>query len=168
MSRTNQDWEQRRLLLIENACHRLTAIVADGVPVRRAVQRVVRAYHGRPLGSGRFLKASEPTLIRLWYAWRKAGKSRDALRHRYPPPRNRVVLDEQMLRAMWHAAIHIGATVAMIHRAFGGTRRIGLSVKSLARRIPRDVIKAARKQRDMKKTIAELEKRIFRGELPLQ
>ena len=66
-------WQRERARFLHRLCTDIEARVQAGKPVRRAVRRCARRWHGRPFrcAPGRFLRLSKQRLVNLFYEWRK-------------------------------------------------------------------------------------------------
>lgn len=74
-------WQRHRVSIIDTAFRSLaSAIDHESAPLVAGLESICLRIHGLPLdGGSRTLKASLKTLIRLWYAWEKAGRKSSAL-----------------------------------------------------------------------------------------
>lgn len=65
--------EKERAKILERICQAIARRVQKGEKLKSSIARFVRQWDQKPLPSGASLRLSAPTLIRLYYRWRKTG-----------------------------------------------------------------------------------------------
>lgn len=102
-------WQSERARFLHRLCTDIEARVQAGEPVRRAVRRCARRWHGRPFrcAPGRFLRLSKQRLVNLFYEWRKQ-PSPEVFRLRYRAAATKT--DAALVAALVSASLAPGVT----------------------------------------------------------
>ena len=102
-------WQSERARFLHRLCTDIEARVQAGEPVRRAVRRCARRWHGRPFRCApeRFLRLSKQRLANLFYEWRK-NPAPEVFRLRYQADTTKA--DAALVAALVSASLAPGVT----------------------------------------------------------